>query len=99
MKVKPRNAKVSGFPSPRSLRSFAAKRPNSIKRVLSGWSDSAKFPEPVMHRIKEATCVALMLEADNQIVGISHDDHVAPGLLPSPALSPEVEAVMQGDIG
>src|SRR5260370_37315427 len=44
MKVKPRNAKVSGFPSPRSLRSFAAKRPNSIKRVLSGWSDSANSP-------------------------------------------------------
>jgi hypothetical protein len=52
-----------------------------------------------MHRIKEATCVALMLEADNQIVGISHDDHIAPGLLPSPALSPEVEAAMQVNIG
>src|SRR6267142_407095 len=99
MKVKPKNAKVSGFPSPRSLRSFAAKRPNSIKRVLSGWERQCKFPEPVMHRIKEATCVALMLKADHQIVGISHDDHVAPGLLPSPALSPKVEAVMQVDIG
>src|SRR4029077_18795951 len=58
-----------------------------------------KFPEPVMHRIKEATCVALILKADHQIVGISHDDHVAAGLLPSPALSPKVEAVMQVDIG
>src|SRR5215472_17004667 len=58
-----------------------------------------KFPEPVTHRIKEATCVALVLKADHQIVGISHDDHVAPGLLPSPALSPEVEAVMQVNIG
>src|SRR5262249_36002787 len=52
-----------------------------------------------MHRIKEATCVALMLKADDQIVGVSHDDHVAPGLLPSPALNPKVEAVMQVDIG
>src|SRR4029077_11417418 len=58
-----------------------------------------KFPKPGMHRIKEATCVALMLKADHQIVGVSHDDHVAPGLLPSPALSPKVEAVMQVDIG
>jgi hydrophobe/amphiphile efflux-1 (HAE1) family protein len=40
-----------------------------------------------------------MLKADHQIVSISHDDHVAPGLLPSPALSPKVEAVMQVDIG
>jgi hypothetical protein len=58
-----------------------------------------KLPEPVIDRIKEATCVALVLEADNQIVGISHDDHIAPGLLPSPALSPEVEAAMQVNIG
>ena len=49
--------------------------------------------------VEEATRVALMLEADNQIVGISHDDHIAPGLLPSPAFSPQVEAVMQVDIG
>jgi hypothetical protein len=52
-----------------------------------------------MHRIKEATCVALMLKAGHQIVGISHDDHVAPGLLPSPALSPKVEAVVGEHIG
>src|SRR5260370_15404627 len=28
-----------------------------------------KFPKPVMHRIKEATCVALMLKADHQVSG------------------------------
>jgi hypothetical protein len=33
------DARCRLFPSPRSLRSFAAKRPNSIKRVLSGWSE------------------------------------------------------------
>src|SRR5882762_8590294 len=33
--VKPRNVKVSGFPSPRRFRSRAANRPNSISRVLS----------------------------------------------------------------
>src|SRR5208283_1101384 len=32
MKMKPRNAKVSGLPTPRLLRSTAAQRPNSIKR-------------------------------------------------------------------
>jgi hypothetical protein len=37
MKVKPKKAKVSGLPTPRFLRSTAAWRPNSIKRVLSGW--------------------------------------------------------------
>ena len=41
MKTNPRNLKVSGFPSPRCLRLAAAWRPNSIRRVLSGWSDSS----------------------------------------------------------
>ena len=44
MKVKPKNAKVSGLPSPRRLRSTAAKRPNSIRRVCPGRSDSANSP-------------------------------------------------------
>jgi len=32
-----------------------------------------------------------VLEADNEVVGVAHDDHVARSLAPSPALSPEVE--------
>jgi len=32
--VKPRNVKVSGFPSPRRFRSRAANRPNSIQPCL-----------------------------------------------------------------
>src|SRR5215213_9489228 len=39
--VKPRKSKVSGLPSPRRARPAAARRPNSIRRVLSGWSDKA----------------------------------------------------------
>src|SRR6516165_117915 len=33
------------------------------------------------------------------IVGIAHDDHVARGLTPAPALGPEIEHVVQVDIG
>src|SRR5450755_877661 len=44
--------------------------------------------EPLTHRIEETTCVVLTLEAGHQIVCVAHDDHVASGLLPSPALSP-----------
>src|SRR5208337_963648 len=35
-----------------------------------------KFPEPFAHCIKETTRVALMLEADGQIVCETNDDHV-----------------------
>src|SRR6201989_3006249 len=40
-----------------------------------------------------------MLEAGHQIVGVSHNDHVAPGLVSFPALGPQIETVMQVDIG
>ena len=41
MNVNPRKSKVSGLPSPRWPRFAAAKRPNSISRVLSGCNVSA----------------------------------------------------------
>jgi hypothetical protein len=33
------------------------------------------------------------------VVGISHNDHVARGFAPSPALGPEIENVVQVDVG
>src|SRR5205823_4135770 len=98
-KVKPKNAKVSGFPSPRSLRSFAAKRPNSVKRVLSGWSDSANSPSLSCIASRKRRASPSCSKPTTRSSAYRHDDHVAPGLLPSPALSPKVEAVMQVDIG
>ncbi len=55
--------------------------------------------KPRTHRIEETTGVPLVLETGNQIVGVPHDDHVAGGLAPSPACGPQIEAVMQVDIG
>src|ERR1700692_1577307 len=43
--------------------------------------------------------VRLVLEADDNVISIPHEDHVARGLVPSPALGPEVEHVMQVDVG
>ncbi len=47
-----------------------------------------KLLEPRTHRIEKAMGIALMLEAKHQIVGIAHDNHVASGLVPSPAFGP-----------
>jgi hypothetical protein len=58
-----------------------------------------KLPQPFAHRVPEATGVALVLKADDDIVGVPHDDHVARGLAPSPALRPEVESIVQVDVG
>jgi len=58
-----------------------------------------KLIQPLTHRLQEAPGVILMLEAGDDIVGIAHNDHVARGLTPSPAFGPEIEDVMQVDIG
>ena len=96
--VKPRKLKVSGLPSPRRARRAAAKRPNSIRRVLSGCSDSENSANRSRMASQNAG-ISLALEAEDNIVGIAHDDHVARGLAPSPTLGPEVEDVMQVDVG
>lgn len=36
----------------------------------------------------------IVLQADNEVVGVARDDHVASGLLLSPAIGPEVEDVV-----
>jgi len=72
-------------------------QPNSIKRVLSGWSDSenASNRSRIPSRKRRAS---LMLEAGHQVIGVAHDDHVASGHLPSPAFSPQIEYVVQIDV-
>jgi inosine-uridine nucleoside N-ribohydrolase len=42
--------------------------------------------------------VALMLEADNDVVGVPDHDHVARGLALSPALRPEIEDIVEVDV-
>src|SRR5580704_2104106 len=49
------------------------------------------------HRVPEAPGVSFVLEADDDVIRIPQDDHVARGLAPSPALGPEVKHVMQVD--
>jgi hypothetical protein len=40
-----------------------------------------------------------VFETGDNVVGIPHYGHVAGGLMPSPALGPEVEGIVQIDIG
>ena len=47
----------------------------------------------------EAPGVDLVRKANDDIVGISHNHHPTRGLVPSPALGPKVEHVMQVDVG
>src|SRR5262249_3438365 len=54
--------------------------------------------QPFAHRFPEAPGVRLVLETDDDVVSIPHDDHVTRGLVPSPALGPEIEHVVKVDV-
>ena len=99
MKVKPRKLKVSGLPSPRRLRLFRREASELDQPGLLRMQRQRKLLQPLAHLVQEAPGVALVLEADDEVVGVAHDDHVARGLAPSPALGPEIEGVVQVDVG
>ena len=99
MKVKPRKLKVSGLPSPRRLAVGRRKAAELDQAGLVRMQRQRERRQPFAHRIEEAAGVGLVLEADDDVVGIAYDDHVARGLAPSPALGPQVEDVVQVDVG
>ena len=55
--------------------------------------------QPLAHRIPETPGVSPVLKPNDDVVGIAHDDHVAGSLAPSPAFGPEIEGVVQVDVG
>lgn len=40
-----------------------------------------------------------ILESDHNIVGVTHDDHIATSCLPPPFVGPEIKRIMQIDVG
>ena len=76
---------------PAPISSFRRKAAELDQAGLVRMSDSANFRQPLAHLLPEASGIALMLEPDDDIVGVADDDHVARGLAPSPAFGPEVE--------
>jgi hypothetical protein len=50
-----------------------------------------------MHRIEEPTCVGLVPEAHDHIVGVAHDDHVAGAWPAGPAGSAGVMLARSGE--
>src|SRR5215831_10549541 len=99
MWMKPKNLKVSGFPSPRFFRFSVAKRPNSIKRVFSGCSSSPNFASLSRNCSKNLLRVLPVLEPQHSIIRIAHDDHVAARPLLPPCVHPQIQGVVQVEIG
>src|ERR1700722_9195520 len=59
----------------------------------------SKLLKPRAHCFEKPICIGLALKTDDQVIGITHDDHVPGGLVPSPAFGPQIQNVVQVDIG
>src|SRR5438093_1073043 len=66
---------------------------------LAGMQLQSEPAEPLAQLGQEPLGVLAMLEPHNEVVGKPRDDHVAPRLRPSPPLGPEVETVLQVEVG
>ena len=58
-----------------------------------------ELAQPLGHLTPKALSIAAELEPGNPIVGIPHHDHVTSGMAPPPLPRPQVERVVQVDIG
>jgi len=59
----------------------------------------SELRHPLAKIVQEPLGFRSMLESNNEVVGVAHDDHVPVCPLPSPLLDPQVERVVQVEIG
>src|SRR5215470_17227889 len=58
-----------------------------------------ELPQSIAHGVPEAPGISLVLTPDDQVIGVSHDNHGAHGLTMSPPLGPEIKHVVQVNVG
>src|SRR6202021_2263893 len=87
------------FSDPPMSASFRRKAAELDQAGLVRIERQRELLEPLAHIVPETPGVSLVLEADDNVISIAHENHVARGLVPSPALGPEVEHVVQVDVG
>src|SRR5262249_9638674 len=67
-------------------------------RLLTG-PLQVELSQPLLQLPSKALGIGPGLKTEDEVVGVAHDDHIVAGLRPSPALDPEVEYVVQVDVG
>ena len=78
---------------------FPGEAPELDQPRLLGMQLQPELAQPLGRRTLKALGVTLKLEPGNPIVGIPHHDHVASGMAPPPLFHPQVERVVQVDVG
>src|SRR5580698_4574357 len=104
--VKPRKLNVSGLPSPRADRRFAAKRPNSIgsrsepmQRQAAELNQACLLPmqrqrelrQSLAHVRQEPHGLGLVLKANDDVLSVARDDDVSLGMALPPLVLPRIK--------
>ena len=79
--------------SPRRRKAAELQQPGLVPVKLE-----RELLEPLSHRVPESPRINFVLEADHDVIGITHDDDIAVGFAPSPLHGPEVEDVVKVDV-
>ena len=87
------------LPSSTLLPVLGRKRTELQKPCLVGMQFQRELPESLLQLGPEPLGIRFPLEPHHDVIGETHDDHVALRSLPAPGLDPEVEHVVQVDIG
>jgi len=103
-------AAAADVPQPQEVEGLrlAEPAPSPVLRCKAAELDQArllrmqcqrKLRQSSSHVVPEALRISLVLEADDDIVRVAYDDHVALGFPPPPLLGPQVEGVVEIDVG
>ena len=81
------------------LSSHAGKRPNSISRVFSSCSVRPNVASRSSRASNISSASCRVLEAHDEVVGVAHDHDATACVTPPPLVDPEIEDIMQEDVG
>ncbi len=87
------------FAEPAPLTTLCRKTSELDQPGLLGMQRQRKPSQPLTHLFQKEPGIDMVLEADDKVIGIAHDNHVAGGQALSPAHGPEVKGVVQVDVG
>jgi len=97
--LEPQEVEGRGSAQPLSLAPYGCMAAELQQSGLLLVEREARFLEPRSRRIPEAPRIGLVLEAGHDVIGVAHEYHVAGGFSPPPLQGPEIEDVVQVDVG
>ena len=90
---------VSGLPRPRFCSAFGGEPAELDQARLLGRQLQVELREPAAQLSQEPLSVVSVSKAHDGVVGEPHDDHLATRVPAPPLLGPQVEHVVQVDVG